>query len=154
MVPTASPAHLSSIANFANEAFVGTAINPDDDAAEAALATHYAPHVRVTEVETTTTADLSRGDFQAFIQTLRTQLTDRKLLSATFVLATPADTTNRTGAVAATHVLTAMQGGVDVTVTIVALLRIVWVAKPEHEQGGSRKIVTDAILMNIVNSSS
>jgi phosphoribulokinase len=47
-----------------------------------------------------------------------------------------------------------MQGGVGVTVTIVALLWVAWVEKPGHEQGGSRKIVTDAILMNIVNSSS
>jgi hypothetical protein len=85
---------------------------------------------------------------------LRTQFTDRKLLSSTFVLATPVDTTNKTGAVAATHVLTAMQSGVVVTVTIVALLRVAWVEKPGHEQEGSRKIVADAILMNIVNSSS
>ncbi|KAJ7881219.1 hypothetical protein B0H13DRAFT_2345206 [Mycena leptocephala] len=98
-MPTANPTHLSSIADIANEAFVGVAITPDA-AAEAALATHYAPHVRVTEIETTTTAHLTRGDFQAFIQTLCTQFTDRKLLSATFVLATPADTTNKTGAVA------------------------------------------------------
>jgi hypothetical protein len=49
-MPTANPAHLSSIADFANEMFVGVAITPDDAAAEAALATHYAPHVRVTEV--------------------------------------------------------------------------------------------------------
>jgi hypothetical protein len=49
-MPTASPAHLSFIADFANEAFVGVAITPDDAAAEAALATHYAPHVRVAEM--------------------------------------------------------------------------------------------------------
>ncbi|KAJ7501546.1 hypothetical protein B0H11DRAFT_1907990 [Mycena galericulata] len=124
-------APLSSLPEFMHEAFFQVAISP----------------VQVQESDSTTTTDLSRADFGKVLQDLREQLKDRKLTKETFVVATPADPTNRNGGLAATHVLTAMQDGKPVTVTVAAVLRIQWV-ETSGDHRGHRQIVTDGFIVN------
>lgn len=77
--------------------------------------------------EVSTSAPLTRAGFGAVVKGLRAQFTERTFVKETFVLASPEDPRNKTGAVGATHVFAALQDGKAVTVTIVAVLRIEWV---------------------------
>lgn len=105
-----------------------------------------------------TSSHLSRAGFGKVVQGLRAQFLERKLIKETFVIATPADPSNKTGAVAATHVFSAVQDGQDVTVTIVAVLRIEWVQEQQHGHGhhhggqGRREVVTEAFLVSTASS--
>ncbi|KAJ7262559.1 hypothetical protein C8J57DRAFT_1471140, partial [Mycena rebaudengoi] len=112
---------LSPLPDFIHEAFAQlTSIN--DTVFEAALHNFYSPHVQASEVATS--SNLTRAAFGELVQGLRTQLSQRQLIREIFVVATPADPTNRTGALAATHVFSAVQDGQQVVVTIASLLRI------------------------------
>ncbi|KAJ6622182.1 hypothetical protein B0H10DRAFT_2214544 [Mycena sp. CBHHK59/15] len=99
----------------------------DDTVSAAAVKHFWSPHVQVQESDSTTMKDLSRVGFGKVLQDLREQLTDRKLTKETFVVATPADPANGNGGLAATHVLTAMQEGKPITVTVAEVLWIQWV---------------------------
>ncbi|KAJ7478364.1 hypothetical protein FB451DRAFT_1172692 [Mycena latifolia] len=164
-----SPSHpaLSSLQDFIHEAFAQAVISADDAVSEAALNKFWAPHVQETYVdlellpsdapkcslmnrhsEVATSAHFSLPGFRKVIQGLRTQLAERTFVKETFVIATPADPSNRTGAVGATHVFTAVQDGHAVTVTIVAVLRIKWVPEHGHHQGGRREVVTESYVIN------
>ncbi|KAJ7478342.1 hypothetical protein FB451DRAFT_1557036 [Mycena latifolia] len=121
---------LSSLEAFIHEAFGQAAISPDDAVSEAAITKFWSAHVQENEVATS--SHFSLAGFRK-----------------TFVLATPADPSNRTGAVAATHVFTALQDGQAVTVTVVAVLRIKWVPEHgHHHNGGRREVVTESYVIN------
>ncbi|KAJ7689253.1 hypothetical protein B0H14DRAFT_3176033 [Mycena olivaceomarginata] len=115
---------LSPIPDFIHVAFNKVLISPDDTVFQAALHTFWSAHVQESDVATS--SHLSRAGFGKVVQGLRAQFLERKLIKETFVIATPADPSNKMGAVAATHVFSAVQDGQDVTVTIVAMLRIEW----------------------------
>ncbi|KAJ7815331.1 hypothetical protein B0H14DRAFT_2603526 [Mycena olivaceomarginata] len=66
------------------------------------------------------------------------------------LLPRPADPTNQTGAIAATHVLSAVQDEQQVVVTIASLLRIEWVQGEAYDQEGHREVVTEALITNAV----
>ncbi|KAJ7777487.1 hypothetical protein B0H14DRAFT_3508091 [Mycena olivaceomarginata] len=97
-----------------------------------------------------TSSNLTRAAFGELVRGLRTELSERQLIKETFAVATPADPTNQTGAIAATHVLSAVQDEQQVVVTIASLLRIEWVQDEAYDQEGHREIVTEALITNAV----
>ncbi|KAJ7440059.1 hypothetical protein B0H11DRAFT_549034 [Mycena galericulata] len=144
---------LSSLPDFIHEAFTGVLISADDAASEAALHYFWSSHVQESDVATS--SHLSRAGFGKVIQGLRAQFLERKFISEAFVIATPADPSDKMGAVAATHVFSAVQDGQDVVVTIVAVLRIKWVQHGHgHHHGGEgrREVVTEAFIVNAASS--
>ncbi|KAJ6492083.1 hypothetical protein C8R45DRAFT_1212923, partial [Mycena sanguinolenta] len=114
---------LSSLPDFIHEAFAQL-ISTNDTVSDAALQTFYSPDVQAIDVATS--SNLTRAAFGDLVQSFRAQLSQRQVISEIFVIATPADPTNRTGALAATHVFSAVQDGQQVAVTIASLLRIEW----------------------------
>ncbi|KAJ7321558.1 hypothetical protein DFH08DRAFT_1085824 [Mycena albidolilacea] len=147
---------LSPLPDFIHEAFNKVLISPDDTVFQAALHTFWSAHVQESDV--VTSSHLSRAGFGKVVQGLRAQFLERKLIKETFVIATPADPSNKTGAVAATHFFSAVQDGQDVTVTIVAVLRIEWVQEQQHGHGhhhggqGRREVVTEAFIVGTASS--
>ncbi|KAJ6566091.1 hypothetical protein B0H19DRAFT_1257373 [Mycena capillaripes] len=141
--------HLSSLPDFIEEAFAQL-ISASDAEADAALTKFWSPHVQESDVATS--SHISRAGFRKVVDTIRTQFAERKLVKDNFVVATPADASNRTGALAATHVFTALQDGKPVTVTVVAMLRIEWVHEEGHHHGGRREVVTEAFIINTTSS--
>ena len=99
-----------------------------------------------------TGAHLTLAGFRKLVKGLRAQFSDRKLLNETFIVATPADPSNKTGSIAATHVLSALQDGMPVIVTVVAVLRIEWVLEHGHHDGGRRLIETEAFITNTADA--
>jgi hypothetical protein len=97
-----------------------------------------------------TSSNLTRAAFGELVRGLRTQLSERQLIKETFAVATPADPTNQTGAIAATHVLSAVQDEQQVVVTIASLLRIEWVQDEAYDQEGHREVVTEALITSAV----
>ena len=69
--------------------------------------------------------------FRDFVVTQRRAITNRQLISQSFVVA-PADPEGRTGAVAHTSVFSGVQQGKEVKGTIVSVLKIGW--DEEHEK--------------------
>ncbi|KAF7341389.1 hypothetical protein MVEN_01875500 [Mycena venus] len=147
---------LSPLSDFIHEAFTKVLISPDDTVFQAALDTFWSAHVQESDVATS--SHLTRAGFGKVVQGLRAQFLERKLIKESFVIATPADPTNKTGAVAATHLLSAVQDGQDVVVTVVAVLRIKWVQEQKHGHGhhhggqGRREVVTEAFIVNTESS--
>ncbi|KAJ6565851.1 hypothetical protein DFH09DRAFT_1314635 [Mycena vulgaris] len=143
---------LSTPQDFIHEAFIEAIISPDDAVFNAALPKFWAPHVQ----EKVTTSPRARiSHLQASTISSRAyalQFSNRKFVKETFVVATPADPSNRTGAVAATHVFSALQDGTAVTVTIVAVQRIKWVEEGGHGHGGRREIVAEAFITSTLSS--
>ncbi|KAF7354263.1 hypothetical protein MVEN_01114300 [Mycena venus] len=142
-------ASLSPLPEFIHDAFIQI-ISTDDAVSEAALNKFLSPHVQETDVASS--SHLSRDGFRQVVKTLRAQITDRKFVDETFVVATPADETNRTGAVAVTHVFTGLQDGKQVIATLVSVLRIKWVHEHGHRDGGRREVVTEAFITNVTSS--
>jgi hypothetical protein len=93
-----------------------------------------------------TSSNLTSAAFGELVRGLRTGLSERRLVKETFAVAT----TNQTGAIAATHVLSAVQDGQQVVVTIASLLRIEWVQDEAYDQEGHREVVTEALITNAV----
>jgi hypothetical protein len=83
------------------------------------------------------------------VLTLRSDFTNRVIVSESFVVATPRDPTEKTGAVGFTHVFTGVKAGANVTVTVAAVLRVNWVEDRAHPHGGHRQIVAEAFVMNM-----
>ncbi|KAJ7633660.1 hypothetical protein DFH06DRAFT_1437737 [Mycena polygramma] len=135
---------LSPLPDFIHEAFVGAVISPDDATSAATLTKFWAPDVQESDVATS--SHISLAGFRQVVNTIRTTFTERKFVTETFLIATPADPTNKSGAAAAKHVFTALQDGKPVTVTIVAVLRINWVQEHSHPDGGHREVVTEAFI--------
>ncbi|KAJ6492086.1 hypothetical protein C8R45DRAFT_928392 [Mycena sanguinolenta] len=155
---------LSSLPDFTHEVFAQL-ISTNDTVFEAALQNFYSPDVQAMlelpllatihriltspfPSDVATSSNLTRAAFGDLVQGLRTQLTQRQLISEIFVVATPADPTNQTGALAATHVFSAAQDGQQVVVTIASLLRIEWVQDEVYDDRGHREIVTEALITN------
>ncbi|KAJ7342344.1 hypothetical protein DFH08DRAFT_938321 [Mycena albidolilacea] len=119
--------------HFIHEAFNKVLISPDNTVFQAALHTFWSAHVQESDV--VTSSHLSRAGFGKVVQGLRAQFLERKLIKETFVIATPAD-----------------RDGQDVTVTIVAVLRIEWVQEQQHGHGhhhggqGRREVVTEVFI--------
>ncbi|KAF8192232.1 hypothetical protein K438DRAFT_1762232 [Mycena galopus ATCC 62051] len=128
---------LSPLPDFVHEVFAQLT-STNDTVSQAALNNFYSPDFLGSDVASTT--NLTRADFGEVVQGLRAQLSQRQLIGETFAVATPADPTNRTGALAATHVLSAVQDGQQVVATIVSLLRIEWIQDEAYDQGGRREI--------------
>jgi hypothetical protein len=89
---------------------------------------------------------LTFSGFHDVLRTLRATISERKLISESFVVGTPADPTGKTGALAHTSVFSGVKDGVEVTGTVVAVLKIVWVHGSEHKHGGHRLIVTESFI--------
>ncbi|KAJ7248307.1 hypothetical protein C8J57DRAFT_1522297 [Mycena rebaudengoi] len=153
---------LSPLPDFIHEAFAQLT-STNDTVFEAALHNFYSPHVQArlelplpatmlriltspSPSEVATSSNLTCAAFGELVQGLRTKLSQRQLIREIFVVDTPADPTNRTGAVAATHVFSAVQDGQQVVVTIASLLRIQWVQDETYDQGGRREIVTEVLI--------
>ncbi|KAJ6565895.1 hypothetical protein DFH09DRAFT_1314676 [Mycena vulgaris] len=117
-----SPA-LSPLPEFIHEAFVETVISPDDAVAEPALRKCWVAH-SVEERIAPSSAQISLVEFRDVVHGLRTEFSEREFVAETCVVATPADRSNRTGAVGATLVFTALEDGRRVTVSIVAVPRV------------------------------
>ncbi|KAJ7625201.1 hypothetical protein B0H17DRAFT_1151219 [Mycena rosella] len=130
----------------------------NDTVSEAALLRFYSPDVQATlefpffcgTIDVATSSNLTRAAFGDLVQGLRTQFPQRQLIKEIFVVATPADPTNRTGAIMATHILSAVQDGQQLVLTVASLLRINWVQNEAWDQGGRRQVVTEALITNIV----
>ena len=69
--------------------------------------------------------------FRDFVVTQRRAITNRQLLSQSFVVA-PADPEGRTGAVAHTSLFSGVQHGKEVKGTIVSVLKVGWDEKRER----------------------
>lgn len=104
--------------------------------------------LRISYSDVATGTNRSRTEYIDFVETLRKGYSDRKLVTESVLVATPADASNKTGAVATTHVITGVQDGKTITITCVAVMRIKWVHKEGHPQGGDREISTDATVLN------
>ncbi|KAJ7817480.1 hypothetical protein B0H13DRAFT_2457510 [Mycena leptocephala] len=139
-------ATLSPLPDFIHEVFAQLT-STNDTVFEAALNNFYSPDVQASDVATS--SNLTRDAFGELVQGLRTQLFERQLIKEIFVVATPADPTNQTGALSATHVLSAVQDGQQVVVTIASLLRIEWIQDEADDQGGRREVVTEALITNM-----
>jgi hypothetical protein len=50
----------------------------------------------------------------------------------------------------ATHILSVVQDGQQLVLTVASLLRVDWVQDETYEQGGRRQVVTEALITNIV----
>ncbi|KAJ7172914.1 hypothetical protein C8R43DRAFT_1230978 [Mycena crocata] len=100
-------------------------VTGDDACFEATLAKYWSP--RGGEENVATGEHLTHAAFRRMLWKLRREISNRALVSETFVIATPHDETERTGAVGYTHVFKGVQAGVAVTVTAVAVLRVNWV---------------------------
>ncbi|KAJ7628139.1 hypothetical protein DFH06DRAFT_1141286 [Mycena polygramma] len=138
---------LSTLSEFISEVFKEVTLSTSDAEAKAAIDKFWAPQVKENDVPTS--AQRTRAEYEKVVKTLRDELPDRKLVSEMTILATPADPSHKTGAVATTHVMTAVQNGKPVIVTCVAVMRIQWVAEQGHEEGGHREIISDASLLSI-----
>ncbi|KAJ6545142.1 hypothetical protein B0H19DRAFT_1167046, partial [Mycena capillaripes] len=138
---------LSPLPDFVHEAFAQLT-STNETVFEAALNNFYSPKVQASDVATS--SNLTRAAFGELVQGLRADLSQRQLIREIFVVATPADPTNRTGAIAATHVFSAVQEAQQVVVTIASLLRIEWVQDEAYDQEGRREIVTEALITNMV----
>ncbi|KAJ7617632.1 hypothetical protein DFH06DRAFT_1342782 [Mycena polygramma] len=141
------PKDVSSLSDYIREVFALVALSPDDKVSQEALKKFFSPHAEETDVATGTV--YSRKEYLKVVKTLREELTDRKLVSQTVVIATPADPSNRMGALATTHVVNAVQNGKPVTATCVLSMRIQWVPEEGHEEGGHREIISDASILNV-----
>ncbi|KAJ7926897.1 hypothetical protein B0H13DRAFT_2313148 [Mycena leptocephala] len=139
-------ATLSPLPDFIHEVFAQLT-STNDTLFETALNNFYSPDVQASDVATS--SNLTRDAFGELVQGLRTQLSERQLIKETFVVATPADPTNQTGALSATHILSAVQDGQQVVVTIASLLRIEWIQEEADDQGGRREVVTEALITNM-----
>ncbi|KAJ7478339.1 hypothetical protein FB451DRAFT_1172670 [Mycena latifolia] len=137
---------LSSLEDFIREAVVQV-FSPDDAVSEAALAKFWSPKFQDSEVATGERYGLA--GFAGLIRGLRTQLSERTLVKETFVVATPADATNRSAAVGTTHGYSAVQDGRAVTATCVAVLRIKWVPEHGHHHGGRTEVAALASIIDI-----
>ncbi|KAJ7611519.1 hypothetical protein DFH06DRAFT_1147531 [Mycena polygramma] len=137
---------LSPISEFIHEVFEQLIISPDDAVATAALDNYFASNFE--EINVATGAALDPTEYRKLVLNTRTQFTERKLVSDKFIIATPADATNRSGAGAVIHVFTALEDGKRVTVTIVGVVRIEWISQQDHHHGGRRQIVTESLIMN------
>ncbi|KAJ6468180.1 hypothetical protein DFH09DRAFT_1481849 [Mycena vulgaris] len=138
---------LSPLPEFIHDVFAQLT-STNDTVSEAAVLRFYSPDVQATDVATS--SKLNCTAFGELVQGLRTQFPQRQLTNEIFVIATPADPTNRTGAVLATHILSAVQDGQQLVVTIASLIRVNWVQDEAWDQGGRRQIVTEALIPNIV----
>ncbi|KAK7036232.1 hypothetical protein R3P38DRAFT_3485127 [Favolaschia claudopus] len=141
---------LSTLPELIHEAFGKLLISADDSVSQDALTHFWSPHVQETDVSTT--SHFSREKFGELIGQLRAQYTNRKLVSEAYVITTPQDKTRRTGSLAATHVFTACEEAKEVTVTVVAVLRIGWVSESthgHHDHGGHREVVTEAFIIGV-----
>ncbi|KAJ7872955.1 hypothetical protein B0H13DRAFT_2553008, partial [Mycena leptocephala] len=145
LISSTTNATLSPLPDFIHEVFAQLT-STNDTVFEAALNNFYSPLVQASDVATS--SNLTRTAFGELVQGLRTQLSERQLIKEIFVVATPADPTNRTGALSATHVLSAVQDGQQVIVTIASLLRIEWIQEEGDDQGGRREVVTEALITN------
>ncbi|KAJ7617689.1 hypothetical protein DFH06DRAFT_1483493 [Mycena polygramma] len=141
------PKQLSTLSHFISEVFKEVTLSKSDAEAKAAIDKFWAPQVEENDVPTS--IQRTRAEYEKVVKTLRDELPDRKLVSETTIIATPADPSHKTGAVATTHVMTAVQNGKPVIVTCVAAMRIQWVAEEGHEEGGHREIISDASLLSI-----
>ncbi|KAJ7339100.1 hypothetical protein DFH08DRAFT_964143 [Mycena albidolilacea] len=140
-------ATLSPLPDFIHEVFAQLT-STNDTVFEAALNNFYSPDLQASDVATS--SNLTRAAFGELVRGLRTELSERQLIKETFAVATPADPTNQTGAIAATHVLRAVQDEQQVVVTIASLLRIEWVQDEAYDQEGHREVVTEALITNAV----
>ncbi|KAJ6559731.1 hypothetical protein B0H19DRAFT_1069460 [Mycena capillaripes] len=138
---------LSPLPDFIHEVFAQLT-STNDTVSEAALHNFYSPNVQASDVASS--SNLTRAAFGELVQGLRAELSQRQLIREIFVVATPADPTNQTGAVAATHVFSAVQDEQQVVVTIASLLRIEWVQDEAYDQGGRREVVAEALITNAV----
>jgi hypothetical protein len=146
--------------------FFAQLTSTNDTVFEAALKNFYSPDVQarselplpptmqriltsLSPSDVATSLNLTRDAFGELVQGLRTQLSERQLIKEIFVVATPADPTNQTGALSSTHVLSAVQDGQQVVVTIASLLRIEWIQDEADNQGGRREVVTEALITNM-----
>ncbi|KAJ6452163.1 hypothetical protein C8R47DRAFT_1083813 [Mycena vitilis] len=157
------PKQLSTLSEFISEVFKEVTLSKSDAEAKAAIDKFWAPQVEEKQgvylfkirlanpfaSDVPTSAQRTRAEYEKVVKTLRDELPVRKLISETTIIATPADSSHKTGAVATTHVMTAVQNGKPVIVTCVAALRIQWVAEDGHEEGGHREIISDASLLSI-----
>ncbi|KAJ6555353.1 hypothetical protein DFH09DRAFT_1318154 [Mycena vulgaris] len=119
----------------------------DDSVFEAALENYWSPDLQ--EENIATSVSLTHASFRNLLLTLRSEIVGRAPISETFVVSTPADLTEKTGAVGYTHVFTGVQAGKKITATIAAVMCINWVEDPAHVHGGHREIVTEAFVLNI-----
>ncbi|KAJ6555355.1 hypothetical protein DFH09DRAFT_570597 [Mycena vulgaris] len=85
------------------------ALTGSDSAFESALVECWSPHMENENIATS--VRLTHASFRNLILTLRNEITDRTIVSETFVVSTPNDPTERTGAVGYTHVFAGVQGG-------------------------------------------
>ncbi|KAJ6484305.1 hypothetical protein DFH09DRAFT_1340074 [Mycena vulgaris] len=138
---------LSPLPEFIHDVFAQLT-SRNDIVSEAALLRFYSPDVQATDVATS--SNLNRTAFGELVQGLRAEFPQRQLSKEIFVVATPADPTNRTGAVLATHILSAAQDGQQLLVTIASLIRVNWAQHEAWDQGGYRQVVTEALITNIV----
>ncbi|KAJ7120849.1 hypothetical protein C8R44DRAFT_920335 [Mycena epipterygia] len=145
LVSSTTNTALSPLPDFIHEVFAQLT-STNDTVSEAALLEFYSPDLQASDV--VTGSNLTRAAFGELVEGLRAQLSDRELIKEIFVVATPADPTNRTGAISATHVFSAVQDGQQVVVTIASLLRINWVQEERDDLGGRREVVTEALITN------
>ncbi|KAJ6563022.1 hypothetical protein DFH09DRAFT_1159154 [Mycena vulgaris] len=133
---------LSPLTDFVHDAFTEMLISTDDAVFEAALHKFVSPNVVESDVATST--QLDRDGLGKVIRQLRTGFTERKFVSETFIVADPADPTNKSGAVGGFHIISALQDGKPVTLTAVVALRVKWIPAHGHHHGGKRQLVTNA----------
>ncbi|KAJ6563023.1 hypothetical protein DFH09DRAFT_1082521 [Mycena vulgaris] len=94
---------LSPLQDFMHEVFMDMPVSTDDALFEAVLHKFVSPSGKDSDVATST--ELTRAELANLVRGLRTQFTERKFVRETCVIATPADPTNKSGALSATHLM-------------------------------------------------
>jgi hypothetical protein len=90
---------------------------------------------------------LNFAQFRTLLVQLRSEISDRQLLSQSAVVA-PADAEGRAGQVAHTSYWTGVQTGKSVTGTIVSVLKVDWAPGSGKEQG-TRTVKTESFVISV-----
>ena len=90
---------------------------------------------------------LNFTQFLKFVENLRAGLSNRKLVSESFVVGTPTDPKGKSGAIAHISHITGIQEGKKVKTAVVGVLNVHWVEDPKEEAGGHRVIVSESFVV-------
>ncbi|KAJ6586744.1 hypothetical protein B0H10DRAFT_1961589 [Mycena sp. CBHHK59/15] len=138
-----TPTQTSSLTEFVHDVFIEVFFSPSEAISEAAFHKNWS---RSDIHENQNGTHLSYNEFDTVLKTMRRTITNRKLVSESFVVGTPAsDPTGQTGTVAHTSVFTGIQDGAEITGTIVAVMKVQWVQSPYH--GRHRVFVSDTFVL-------
>jgi len=123
-------AALSPLEKFISDFFKAVVIQDDEKVFQEAMHRDVSRHVK----ESDNGKPLNFTQFLQFVENLRAGLSQRNLVSESFVVGTPTDPHGKSGAIAHISHVSGTQEGKKVKSTIVSVLNVHWVddSKEEH----------------------